>query len=242
MISFTELGKMGRLGNQLFQIATTIALALRNNDTYVFPPWEYDLHFNLQNCFSNNIRPTATYHEPFFHYQPIPQHNSTVRQTLDLVGFFQSEKYFQDCQGAIQSLLTPKIGFGIKWNYTAIHVRRGDYVRQPQNHPSLDGNYYKKAIDMIPSEYYMIFSDDINWCKQNFIGSKFVFSEGRSPVEDLSLFLSCENAIIANSSFSWWGAWLNKNPSKKIIAPAQWFGPGLPHDTKDLLPNNWIKI
>lgn len=241
MISFKELGKMGRLGNQLFQIATTVALALRHNDTYIFPPWEYEPYFNLQNCFSNNIKPTITYNEPFFHYQPIP-HNNTNKQILDLVGFFQSEKYFQDCQGIIQSLLTPKIGFGIKWGYTAIHVRRGDYVRQPQNHPVLDGNYYKKAIDMIPSEYYMIFSDDINWCKQNFIGSKFVFSEGRSEVEDLALMLSCENTIISNSSFSWFGAWLNKNPSKKIIAPSTWFGPALPHDTHDLILSTWIQI
>ena len=88
----------------------------------------------------------------------------------------------------------------------------------------------------------MVFSDDIEWCKHNFIGEEFIFAEDTNPVTALSLQLSCANNIIANSSFSWWAAYLNKNPSKIVIAPQKWFGPNLAHDTKDLLPKEWARI
>lgn len=237
MISFRDLGNMGRLGNQLFQIATTIALAVRNNDSYVFPPWEYERDFNLHNCFSNNINNVTTFRETGFTYSPIH-----YQPNMNLYGFFQSEKYFQDCQNLIQSLLTPTVGFGIKYDHTAIHVRRGDYTNLKQEYTQLDMSYYQKAMDMISSRFYVIFSDDIPWCREAFSGNNFIFSEGRTPVEDLALMAACEHQIIANSSFSWWGAYLNRNPSKTIIAPYRWFGPALSHNTKDLLPEKWIKL
>lgn len=241
MITFTQLGKFGRLGNMLFEISTTIALALRNNDKYVFPPWQYEKDFNLHNCFSNTIKSTKTYTEASFSYTKIPYTNTT-NDILDLVGYWQSEKYFDDCQDVIQSLLTPKIGYGIKYNHTSLHCRRGDYVKQPQNYVPLEMDYYKKAIDAIGSKYYIVVSDDVGWCKNNFIGEQFIFSEGKSPIEDLALQIACEHNIICNSSFSWWGGWLNKNPSKIVVAPEKWFGPGLAHNTKDLIPMGWVKI
>jgi hypothetical protein len=236
MISFAKLGQMGRLGNQLFQIATTIALALRNNDKYVFPYWEEERNFNLHNCFSH-ITNTEIFMESDFTYNPIP-----YKQNLNIQGFFQSEKYFEDCQNVIHHLLTPKIGFGIKYGYTSIHVRKGDYVNLIRQYEQLNMSYYQKAMQVINSKYYIVFSDDIAWCKANFKGNNFTFSEGRSAAEDLALMLSCEHNIVANSSFSWWGAWLNKNPSKVVIAPQKWFGPAMPHNTKDLLPKTWVQI
>jgi len=237
MISFKELVNLGRLGNQLFQVATTIALALRNNDQYIFPYWNYAQYCNLNNCFSNNIQITNTYSEPYFHYSPIP-----YQQNLNLNGFFQSEKYFFDYKETIQNLLTPKNNIDIQYNYTSIHVRKGDYVNLTKEYIQLDMSYYKKAMSMISTDYYIIFSDDINWCKANFTGNNIIFSENKTPVEDLTLMSKCANNIIANSSFSWWGAYLNKLPSKIVIAPEKWFGPSLNHNTIDLLPENWIKI
>lgn len=237
MITFSQLGNQGRLGNQLFQIAATVALAIRNNDEYVFPAWPSEKYFNLHHCFSNNITSTSTYTEPSFIYTPIP-----YKPNLNLSGYFQSEKYFEDCQDLIQNLLTPTLGFDIKWDYTSIHVRRGDYVNLKKEFTQLDMNYYHKAMQLTKTQKYLVFSDDIIWCKKQFIGDEFIFSEGKSPVEDLALMLCCEHNIIANSSFSWWGAYLNKNPSKIVIAPSTWFGPALPHNTKDLLPADWIKI
>jgi hypothetical protein len=237
MISFKELGNMGRLGNQLFQIATTVALALRNDDQYVFPIWSEENNFNLWDCYSNKIESKNIHIEPYFHYSPIK-----YRPDLNLQGFYQSEKYFDDCKDIIHNLLTPRIGFAIKYDTTAIHVRRGDYLNLKKEYAQLDLEYYAKAIKETKTSKYLVFSDDISWCKENFKGEQYEFSEGKSPVEDLALMLACENQIIANSSFSWWGAYLNKNPSKIVVAPKNWFGPALNHDTKDLIPESWLKI
>jgi len=237
MISFSKLGQYGRLGNQLFELSATISLALNNNDTYVFPNWEYKDHFNLNNCFATSIANNYVYTEPHFHYSSIPYQANT-----DIRGYFQSQKYFINQQNIIKELLTPKIALGTKYDYTSIHVRRGDYVNQPNNYIQLGMDYYKVAMELVKTKHYIIVSDDINWCHNNFIGEQFIFSENRSPVEDLALQITCEHNIIANSSFSWWGAWLNKNPSKMIVAPNRWFGPNQKHNTKDLLPNEWTKI
>lgn len=237
MISFKQLGNFGRLGNQLFQISATISLALRNNDQYVFPSWNQEDNFNLHGCFSNNINPSNIYHEPSFKYQEIPYTPNT-----DLNGYFQSLKYFQEHEGLIKSILTPKKGFGIKWGTTSIHVRKGDYLALNDCYEQLTMLYYERAMGLINSKQYIVFSDDINWCKNVFKGSQFTFSENNDPATDLSIMLSCEHNIIANSSFSWWGAFLNKNPSKIVVAPEKWFGSKLPHDTRDLIPPEWRQI
>lgn len=237
MISFSRLGNMGRCGNQLFQIAATISLALDNNSRYVFPYWFYESDFNLHGCFSNDISTANEYHEPFFHYQQI-----TFKDNLNLVGYFQSDRYFHNNKDVILGLLTPKLGFSRKYDYTSIHVRRGDYVGMPRKYEQLNMNYYNQAMSLIKAKKYLVFSDDIEWCKKHFIGEQFDFVEGNSPTKDLSLMLSCANNIIANSSFSWWGAYLNKNPSKIVISPKRWFGPEMPHNTKDLIPQDWMII
>lgn len=240
MITFTQLGKMGRDGNQLFQMATVIALALRNNDQYKFPLWDLEPYFNLHGCFSNNISPTLKYQEPFFHYQEIQHKNGT----LDINGYFQSWKYFEDKKSEIIRLLTPNYNVQIEPGLCSIHVRRGDYLKFEDCHPVLGNKYYHKAIEISNCKKFLVFSDDISWCKDNFKGNMFEFSEGNAPHVDLALMAKkCESNIIANSSFSWWGAYLNQCNSKKIIAPSKWFGPKLNmHNVKDLLPNEWIRI
>jgi glycosyl transferase family 11 len=236
-VSFSQLGTQGRLGNQLFQIAATVGLAIRNNDQYLFPSWKYENDFNLHGCFSNQIDTTEVYNELHFHYANIP-----YQPSLDLTGYYQSWKYWDDQKDFIRQILTPKVGFGIQWGYTGVHIRRSDYLSLRQEFAQLDMDYYRPAMEQMQSKRYIVFSDDIPWCKENFQKVNVEFSEGHSPAEDLSLLMACENQIIANSSFSWWAAWLNPNPSKKVIAPSKWFGPKLPHDTKDLLPADWTLI
>lgn len=236
MITFTKLGSLGRLGNQLFQLAAAIALALRNDDEFIFPPWEYEPYFNLHGCFRPNIHCKTIYSEPTFSFNDIP-----YQKDMDLFGYFQSENYFKDEKSIVTQLLTPKLGFGIQYGQTSVHVRRGDYISNNAYHP-VGMEYYLEAMAIAKAERYVIFSDDIAWCKKHFIGNQFIFSENNSPADDMAHMISCENNIITNSSFSWWGAYLNKNPSKTVIAPKKWFGPALSHDTKDLIPKEWARV
>jgi hypothetical protein len=90
-------------------------------------------------------------------------------------------------------------------------------------------------------EKFMVFSDDIDWCKQNFIGDEYIFSEGQKNYQDLIMMSGCQSHIIANSSFSWWGAWLGNNSQKSIIAPSNWFGPKGPSNY-EIIPTNWITL
>jgi hypothetical protein len=241
MITFSALGKNGRLGNMIFQLSTSISTALRNNDQYIFPSWSYEPYFNLHNCFSNNINPTKIYTEPYFNYSPIPFTNTT-NEVLDLSGYWQSHLYFDHCQDLIRQLFTPNYNIEPQLNTTSIHIRRTDYLKFADYHTNLDMNYYQQAMSLCPSEKYYVFSDDINWCKSQFIGNQFTFIEGHHETYDLCLMSKCVNNIIANSSFSWWAGWLNANPDKKVIAPKNWFGHKLQHNTKDLIPESWIQI
>jgi hypothetical protein len=131
-------------------------------------------------------------------------------------------------------------------------VRRGDYVTSPKTnsvHGTCSLEYYYDSFNLIEKQHknshYFIFSDDIEWCKQNleFIKNKtFIeLSANERDHEEMYLMSQCKHNIIANSSFSWWGAWLNQNPDKMVIAPKKWF-----HDqqinTNDLIPDTWIRI
>lgn len=239
-IYFEKLGEYGHLGNSLFQAGCTIALAKRNNDSFKFPiKWKYKDQLNLPvDCFISNIKSSTTYHEPDFHYNPIP-----YKPNMNLLGYFQSSKYFDDFEDNIKHLLRPKYNLYRIEDTTSIHVRRGDYLKHPNHHPILPMKYYESAMELTNTKRYLVFSDDIPWCKKNFIGNQFDFSEEQNEVLDLELQSKCTHNIIANSSFSWWGAYLNENQDKIVIAPKAWFGPALfSHNTKDLYINSWIKI
>lgn len=231
----------GRLGNQLFQISAAIAHALRNNVPYKIPVrtadpriWPaYFSHFPRV-LPSDKIR--HTYKEPEFTYQPIPFVDNT-----QLNGYFQSELYFKDFREEIIK------AFRIPWKprpgFVSIHVRRGDYLQFADKHPPVTEEYLCKAIAKFPGWKFLVFSDDMTWCREHFLGSQFEFAEKNNALNDLSLMAGCEHHIIANSSYSWWGAWLNRNPDKIVIAPKVWFGPGNDHlNTKDLIPESWIKL
>jgi hypothetical protein len=244
-ISYSQLGQQGRIGNQFYQIAATIALAKRNNASYQFPfgLWSTELNL-LQSSYSNNIQFKSRYTEPYFHYSPIP-----FSDGLDLYNsYFQSEKYFFDFSDEIRYLLTPKCAkyFPKFENTCAIHVRRGDYLTLPDHHPVLPMSYYQEAMNAVKAKKYMVFSDDPEWCANNFKGDQFTIMRGNRTYVDISLMSKCDvGGIIANSSYSYWGNWLNPNTNKIVIAPKNenWFGKDLKHhNLKDLIPESWIKI
>lgn len=204
-----------------------------------------------------NLRCKSYVVEPHFNYwDGINQ----LKDNCYLDGYWQSEKYFIEFADEIREDFNFKLLFSVKnkeiarqvsdVNAVSLHVRRGDYVSDKRNAfigvCSLD--YYRKAIDTIKLKVdkpvFFVFSDDIAWVKNNLALDKtavFVgHNQGDESYNDMRLMSLCKHNIIANSSFSWWGAWLNANPNKIIVAPRQWFASK--KDDSDLIPTNWFRI
>lgn len=178
-----------------------------------------------------------------------------------LKGYFQSEKYFIESEKWIRTEFEFKNELKEKFSdqsskladeeSVAVHVRQGDFAKDSETslyHGVLTANYYMNAFELIRNRIanpkFYFFSDDMNWVKKNISLPDAVYvSENltKNHIEDLYLMSCCKHNIIANSSFSWWGAWLNNNPGKIVIAPKKWFNKG-PKDTQDLIPDGWIKI
>ncbi len=177
-------------------------------------------------------------------------------------GFWQSEKYFNDIADIIRndfSFRSPPDGENQKLctqmrnrESVSLHIRRGDYVRvESANkvHGVCSPSYYKNSVAYIlnrmPNAVFYIFSDDMQWVKANFqLAAPTIFvdiNSSHNAYEDMRLMSHCKHHIIANSSFSWWGAWLNVNPDKIVIAPAKWMNDPKAI-VKDLLPDSWIRL
>lgn len=246
----------GGLGNQLFQISTAYAHAEVTGDTLILQDGQHHLPLQGSNVesykdnlylklkFSKNFdRSSFTlFQEPSFKFTRLP-----YARDLYLSGYFQSEKYFKPYRKDLLDLyniefLTNKHVKDIEDNTISLHVRRGDYLKLQDSHPCLNLSYYQKALEEFPPDYpVLVFSDDIEWCKSHFTSDRFKFMEGNSDLVDLLTMTKCTHHIIANSSFSWWGAWLSESEGIKI-APEKWFGPSGPQDTEDLIPENWKKV
>ena len=243
-----------RLGNNLFQLSVALSLsgavticvpeieayqqALKNSDTFF-------RDIEILNYIPDGIK---VYSEPFFHYSEIP---FVSGEDLVIKGYFQSYKYFNREEVLKQFVVPEDVKLSIKENYpeilegdyTSIHVRRGDYLNVLYKHPVCSLKYYNQAIDIIgKSEKFVVISDDIKWCKKHLSCKNIVFVEDSSAIIDFFIPSFCKNNIISNSSFGWWGAYLNQNPVKLVIAPSPWFGFRNLNDTKDLLPESWVVI
>ncbi len=123
-----------------------------------------------------------------------------------------------------------------------IHVRRGDYLALPHRFPFVGTTYLKRAVGRFPRNFlFVVCSDDVPWCRRfftgrNFPGREFLFVEGESVWDDLFAQSFCRHNIISNSTFSWWGAWLNGNPGKRVVFPSRWFGPDVKESAAGLYP------
>ena len=183
----------------------------------------------------------------------------TLPNDVYLDGYWQSEKYFQDIKNIIKNdflfvtkpseknqVITKKIA---ACNSVSIHVRRGDYILNPETkqiHHVCDEKYYKTAIsmifDIINEPEFFLFSDDLEWAKKNIqVDAPIMFIShnlGKQSFEDMRLMSYCKNHIIANSSFSWWGAWLAENDEQCVIAPDRWFNTRICNYC-DRIPKHW---
>ena len=237
MIAFTS-DDFGRLGNQMFQYAAVRALGLEL-DVPIYFPKEHQINeiFQLTEM-ENPSGQFYHYSEPSFNYIKIP----LTLNNLIIHGYFQSEKYFYDYKDIIRKDFTFRDETA-NINYQdsiSLHVRRGDYVSKSDYHPLCTMEYYEEALALMPNEEVVVFSDDIPWCKEKYKGERFVFSEGRTNAQDLEYMSKCKHHIIANSSFSWWGAWLGTQEGV-TVAPKKWLG-NIQENTKDVVPEDWIVL
>jgi len=265
MITNLALGSNGRLGNQMFQYA--MLLGIKNKlgfeviiDEEVSQKSIYG-HFELTNCFQlkechfyniSGIYTPTTYEEERFIFDS--RLFKKITDNTNFHGKFQSEKFFTHCEDFVRKEFTFRSHiveesknflepFKNK-RLISLHVRRGDYLNSQNFHPLCSLEYYKKAITHFGDDVqYVVMSDDIQWCRENLQIENAIYSKNSTPSIDMCIMSLCNDHIIANSTFSWWGAWLNSNLDKKVIAPKVWFGPLYSHyDTSDLYCKNWIKI
>jgi hypothetical protein len=220
----------GGLGNQMFQIAAALAEAYRNNDNACF-----DLDTRVYKGQGNN--PSFYKENVFSKLCDLPGTN--CRYMND--GYYQSEKYFIEYKDKIIDVFTNMeivnnlINKYPLNNSLSVHVRRGDYLGLQHYHPCPSMEYYQQVLSLIEADNILVFSDDIEWCKKNF--KNVIFVEGQKDYEDLYLMSLCKHHIIANSSFSWWGAYLSRD--ENVIAPKLWFGYGGPQNWQDIYCKNW---
>jgi hypothetical protein len=199
------------------------------------------------------------YHEPHFHFDPLVLQQ---RPPVHLIGYWQSERYFVDAAEVLRREFSPqaplepenaRIAAAIATtNAVSLHVRRGDYVSNAHTnayHGVCSLDYYRAAVAHIrreiPDAHLFVFSDDHEWTRRNLAPDLPTTYVTANPADrgfrDLQLMSRCRHHVVANSSFSWWGAWLNPSPDKMVIAPARWFA-SAEHDTRDLVPATWLRL
>ena len=276
-ISYNRLGSNGRLGNQMFQYAGLRGIAAHRGYDWVVPePITYgDSNYGLFDCFKMSsvkkdnfgLLKAESLQTGCFHFNQ--DAFDRWPDNTNLHDYFQSEKYFKNVEDIIRKdftfkndIMAPCLEVMNEYEDPIfIHVRRGDYVNQPENHPALPVSYYKNAL----KKYFkddtpvFVFSDDLDWCRENFKEDRFLIptenqlyeqtadtNDGRVksfvPYYDLCMMSLCIGGIIANSSMSWWGAWLIETPTAPIVAPVPWFGKNYSHyNMDDLIPAGWFK-
>ncbi|MDT8316998.1 MAG: alpha-1,2-fucosyltransferase [bacterium] len=197
--------------------------------------------------------------EKYFHFDP---EILNLTDNIYLEGYWQSEKYFIDIKDIIYKEFEVKVRPEEEtlemadWiessESVSLHIRRGDYVSNPATrkiHGVCDLDYYSRCVkqitETVKDPHFFIFSDDCEWAKKNLKLSypmTIISNNGAGrECEDLRLMSKCKHQIIANSSFSWWGGWLNHNPDKIVIAPKKWFNKSNAN-TNDIIPGGWIKL
>jgi hypothetical protein len=199
------------------------------------------------------VRNGSMWREPCFAYTPIPAGANAI------VGYFQSSKYFADYADEIRSLFVPPptvqeavankyAGFlANSSDYAVVHIRRGDYYHgnNANFHGVAKEVYFERAIakmlEMNPSVKFLVFSDDLPWCRGLACLTDATFVDEPDPTLALCLMSKFEYYVLSNSSFSWWAAWL-ETPAKTVIVPDKWFGPIGPQDYHDIYEPSWIKV
>ena len=259
MSNLISCNLMGGLGNQLFQAAHAIAKGITHNREVVFVPRSWtpmqgrQTENYINNIFRNlkfvdNIDGFEKVGEgPFEYSEVLVKENNTVFD-----GYFQSSKNFSPHYDAIRNIFSPTEEFINEMfekypelnqdNTLSIHIRRGDCFMNPDIHPIANEKYVERAVNEVGEySHVFIFSDDKEWVKEKLKFTNVTYVEDED-YREMWLMSLCKNNIIVNSTFSWWGSFLNKNPNKKVVAPSMWFGPRGPRNYSDLYEPYWKVI
>jgi hypothetical protein len=247
---------LGRVGNNLFQVAACINYSKLHNVPWAIPP-----HYHHRQIYKywkfpvyrGNIRKLPVFDrassDETWGYCDLPFYPNGVK----LRGFFQSYKYLDPVKEEVLKAWNFKVHDELK-DFVSIHIRLGDYVTHSDYFPPVTKDYVRMAIDSINEktgikhEKFLVFSDEPDVVRRsfaiNFPELVFLYSEGKNEYEEMSKMASCGHNIIANSSFSYIAAYANRNPDKIVITPdaSEWFGVKSKLDTKDLLPPDWTQI
>ena len=236
----SNLGNNGRLGNQIFQYAFLFGLSKARGYDFCIP-----LNTDLLRCFDIKCK-TASINlvqvaEKDFHFDT--KYPKLYEDNRNYKGYYQTEKYFQHCKTELINSLQFKQEWKVPLNMetkdlVSIHVRRGDYVGN-KYHPVVNTDYINAAKKHFPNKKFIVFSDEIEWCRNNNIGD--YYANSNNHYIDLYQMTLCSGAIIANSTFSWWGAYLS--PKEKVVAPSRWFsGHTSGCDVRDVYCKGWTVI
>jgi len=267
MLAFNHLGRMGQLGNQMFQFAAVKGIARHRGYDFMIPKHEVTLSRsgNKNGCelflpFEPNVDNIGMFQTENFiietHFHFSQELFDTCQDNASLAGYFQTPKYFNHIEDEIRKDFTFKDEIKdpcesmieILNKPIALHIRRGDYINHAAHMYNQKLDYYKDALEYFGDDrQILIFSNDTKWCKEQemFQESRFFMSESGSSYSDMCLMSLCHSFIIANSTFSWWPAFLATNEDKKVIYPKQWFsltGYAKDYNVSDLFPEEWIKL
>lgn len=265
-VTFRGLGQMGELGNQLFQIAATIGYARKHGFEEKFPRWvcrfsgrDYSEIFN--GPVNQSLSP-LDFNDPFqifsypeLKYVEIPE--SSVN--LDLSGYFQSERYFENCKEEIKSIFSPseEVRSYLEEKYpdimgdndfVGVHIRTGKRTQNDYDvHAYCTPEYLEKAFSGYDdSKTFVIFSDKMDIAKEILPqGRNYVFIEGETNYADLFLLNNFKDYILSPSTFSWWGAWLSKYENPNVTISKDWFNPRKEKfylNDNDISPERWRQI
>ena len=261
MIGHNHLGKNGRFGNQMFQYAATRGVAAWKGYEWCIPDGpktddEFEDEENQHKLFMSfklpsvkvvNMHPAPYKQEASFTFDEDLFNN--CEDNVNLYGYFQSEKWFNHIENSIREDFTWREDVNAMCgqmfeNITggqaiSLHIRRTDHLIKPTYHPVLPLSYYEEALSKFPSDIpVLVFSDDPTWCHEQefFQDDRFLISDSGDNITDMCLMSMCQYQIMANSTYSWWGAWLSN--SENVIAPKLWFGPD-GQDPKDIYVDRW---
>lgn len=259
MITFNLMGSYGRMGNQMFQYATLYSIAKTRGYDFGVPTRrksENPYHnFYLNECFLNlSAKDSSNHFSKHRAHEREFSYNAGIfgiPDDTDIVGYFQSEKYFKDYRNELLNEFDFKEEIKSKANdirsitkepVISVHLRLGDYKNLVGKHPICGVEYYKEALKHLPEDILIIaFSDEPALAKDVFdsLNKKYFITETDNQFIDMCTMTMCDYHVIANSSFSWWGAWLGN--SKKVVAPATWFGdaPEMPKNWSDIYCEEW---